>query len=42
MDALVNKHPRDEKKVFVTGAPGEGGGLPYNSDEDAVRLALEC
>ena len=25
MDALVNKHPRDEKKVFVTGAPGGGG-----------------
>ena len=24
MDALVNKHPRDEKKVFVTGAPGGG------------------
>ena len=41
MDALVNKHPRDEKKVFVTGAPG-GGGLPYNSDEDTGRLALGC
>ena len=25
MDVLVNKHPRDEKKVFVTGAPGAGG-----------------
>ena len=22
MDAIVNKHPRDEKKVPVTGAPG--------------------
>ena len=40
MDALVNKHPRDEKKVFVTGAPG--GGLPYNSDDDTGRLALGC
>ena len=39
MDALVNKHPRDEKKVFVTGAP-VGGGLPYKSDGDAGRLAL--
>ena len=27
MDVLVNKHPRDEKKVFVTGAPGGGGGV---------------
>ena len=43
MDALVNKDPRDEKKVFVTGAPGRGGGgLLYNSDEDAGRLALLC
>ena len=42
MDALVNKHPRDEKKMFVTGAPGGGGRLPYNSDEDTGRLALGC
>ena len=42
MDALVNKDPRDEKKVFVTGAPGRGGELPYNSDEDAGRLTLLC
>ena len=43
MDALVNKHPRDEKKVFVTGAPGGGGGgHPKKIDGDAGRLALGC
>ena len=41
MDALVNKHPRDEKKMSVTGAPG-GGGLPCDSDGDAGRLSMGC
>ena len=42
MDALVNKDPRDEKKVFVTGAPGRGGGDSHIIVTRMLVVSLCC